>query len=214
MPESNADEPLLDLPAGDSLEHIDSQVQKAQAKLVEIERAREQIEKQKRELQEAQRRQEQFHEGRQAMVEQLTRSIVVIERETYEAQKRAEQLKQVHGAFSQHLDILESINPRAWEGADLAFIQKELNRALSAVDDAKAEFISSRAIVNAGVPAQEEVLDETAQGEGGASGYRMDLGQDGAFDFGYWLKAGFAFTLPLFAVGLLVVILIFMALGR
>jgi len=120
----------------------------------------------------------------------------------------------VHGAFSQHLDILESINPRAWEGADLGFIQKELSKALSAVDDAKAEYMSSRAIVNAGVQAQEEVLDETARVENGGAGYRMDLGQDGAFDFGYWLKAGFAFTLPLFAIGLLVLILVFMALNR
>ena len=42
----------------------------------------------------------------------------------------------------------------------------------------------------------------------------MDLGAEEAKDFTYWLKAGFAFTLPLFAVGVLLVIVLLAVFNR
>src|ERR1041384_269964 len=96
MPERiRAMEQMLELTEEDAVtpELLDSQVQRAQEQLLQLKRQQEQIEKQKRELEELSRKQEDLEKGRADMIEKLTRSLVVIERETYEAEKRVEQLR-------------------------------------------------------------------------------------------------------------------------
>ncbi len=181
-------EPFLDLPEEDlSSEQLDMQVQKAQEQLLSLKRQQDLIEKQKRELEELSRKQEQLHEGRTDMVERLTRSLVVLDREMFEAQKRVELLREIQEAFVQHLQVLESINPKTWEGSD---INRELSKALSAVDDARAEFSKSLPKIQ-----EEAATAELAHHEEGAYAPVAE------HDFGYWLKSGFAFTLPLLVLG-------------
>lgn len=197
-----SDDPFLDLPADEGLagEHLDDQVQRAQEQLLALKRQQDAIERQKRELEELSRKQEQLQQGRAEMVEKFTRSLVVLERENYDAQKRVETLHGIHEAFSQHLDTLDAINPKSWEGLDMG---KELTKALGAVDDARAEY--SRALPRIGAE-----RDDAGAGDGG----RLDYGQPEPKDFAYWLKAGFAFTLPLFAIGVLLVIVLVAVFNR
>lgn len=193
-------EQYLQLPEEDELsgEHLDNQVQKAQEQLVALKRQQEQIEKQKRELEELSRRQDLLHQGRTEMTEKLTRALVVVEREAYEAQKRVEQLHSIHESFSQHMAIVESINPKAWDGGD---INKELNRALSAVDDARAEYMRSRTKITS---------DAGEEGGGDPMAAQDSYYHDHVpeKDFVYWLKAGFAFTLPLVLIGIVLVVIL------
>src|SRR6201984_3800964 len=114
-------EPLLDLPDEQSAspEMLDSQVQRAQEQLLQLKRQQEQIEKQKRELEELSRKQEDLEKGRADMIEKLSRSLVVIERETYETEKRVEQLKATNANSADHLESLENINPKTSSNADL-----------------------------------------------------------------------------------------------
>lgn len=193
-------ESLLELQDDDAIstEHLDSQVQKAQEQLLQLKRQQELIEKQKRELEELSKRQEQLAAGKTEMIEKLTRAIVVLERETYETQKRVEQLKNIHESFTQHLGVLEAINPKNWEGLDMS---KELNKALSCVDDARAEYAQSRSKINA--EANEEVL-EAAPGDPYSMGYVEGMEKD----FIYWLKSGLAFTLPLCVIGVIILLVL------
>ena len=157
-------EQMLDLNEEEnvSAEHHDSQVQKAQEQLLQLKRQQEQIEKQKRELEELSRRQEELERGRAEMTDKLTRSLVVLEREAYDAQKKMEQLRATRESFGQHLELLEAIDPRTWNPADL---NKELSRALSTVDDARAEFSQQRSRLEAGsTEASEMDLPEVAGG--------------------------------------------------
>src|SRR5437867_10457203 len=120
-------EQMLEL-SGDeaiSAEHLDSQVQKAQEQLLQLKRQQEQIEKQKRELEELSRRQDELETGRTEMADKLTRALVVLEREAYSAQSRLEQIRATRESFSQHLELIEAIDPRTWNPADL---HKELSR--------------------------------------------------------------------------------------
>jgi len=114
-------EQMLELNEDDSVstEHLDSQVQKAQEQLLQLKRQQEQIEKQKRELEELSRRQEELERGRAEMADKLTRSLVVLEREAYDAQTKMEQLRATRESFGQHLELLEAIDPRTWNPADL-----------------------------------------------------------------------------------------------
>src|SRR4030081_2065572 len=86
-------EQMLELNEEEALspEHLDSQVQKAQEQLLQLNRQQEQIEKQKRELEELSRKQEELDDSLADMTDKLTRSLVVLEREAYDAQKRLEQ---------------------------------------------------------------------------------------------------------------------------
>lgn len=198
---TRSDDQYLDLPEDDSLtgEHLDNQVQKAQEQLLALKRQQELIERQKRELEELSRRQEQLQAGKADMVEKFTRAIVVLERETYDAKKRVELLNSIHESFSGHLDMLESINPKAWEGLD---INKELNKALSAVDDARAEYSSSLPKISS--TKETDGADPVAA----SIGYQTEYAVTEQKDFMYWLKAGFAFTLPLLAIGVFLIIAI------
>jgi hypothetical protein len=193
MPERirETDPTLLNLDEDESVEHLDDQVQKAQEQLIQLKRQQEQIEKQKRELEELSRRQEQFQQGKAEMIDQFTRALVILERQTYDAQKRVEQLRSINESFVQHLGIIEAINPKAWDNTD---INKELNRALSAVDDARTEYTRSRAIISA--ETNEDVLP-AATSPSDAAAYNAP-----AQDFLYWLKSGLAFTLPLLILGI------------
>lgn len=174
-----------------SPEHLDSQVQKAQEQLISLRRQQEQIEKQKRELEELSRRQEELERGRAEMTDKLTRSVVVLEREAYESQKKLEQLRATRESFEQHLALLESIDPKSWNSADL---HKELSRSLSTVDDARAEFSQqrSRLSATAGEEAAEVALPEATAD--------VQLGSGNGFL--QWMQIGLAFTLPLIVFGI------------
>lgn len=196
-------EQFLDLPADEDLatEHLDTQVQKAQEQLVQLKRQQDFIEKQKRELEELSRRQDQLQLGKTEMTEKFTRALVVLEREAYDAQKRVEQVHGVQEAFLQHLAILESINPKNWENMDM---NKELTKALSAVDDARTEYARCRSKISA--ETSEDVLDPALAG---SDAYNLGFSSSAEKDFVYWLKSGFAFTLPLLLIGVALLVVLY-----
>src|SRR5438309_7592344 len=149
MPERiRAMEQMLELTEEDTVtpELLDSQVQKAQEQLLQLRRQQEQIEKQKRELEELSRRQEELERGRAEMTDKLSRSLVILEREGYDCQKKLETIRATHESFTQHLQLLEAIEPKTWNTAELP---KELSRALSTVDDARTEFSQQRSRLEA-----------------------------------------------------------------
>jgi uncharacterized protein YciI len=192
---------FLDLPEGDPLstEHIDEKVQQAEQQEQALKRQLETIEKQKRELEELGRRQELLTTGRNDVADKLTRALVIVERETMDAGKRLELLQTVHASFAQHLENIEGINPKSWgEGVD---INKELTRALAAVDDARGEYNRSFPRVSA-IP--EHAAAETSAGTGDQADYSSGDGRD----FLTWMKMGLAFSIPLIVLGLLALIVI------
>lgn len=187
-------------PAG---EHLDSQVQKAQEQLLQLKRQQEQIEKQKRELEELSRRQEELDRGRAEMTDKLTRSLVVLEREAYNAQKRLEQIRATRENFGQHLELIEAIDPKSWNPADL---HKELSRALSTVDDARTEYAEQRSRLQ-------------AVGDGGGETSLADVVPDtyeieGRRSFSQWLQIGIALTLPLIIFGVIALAIFFWMASR
>jgi cell division protein FtsB len=198
-------EQMLELNEDDSLgtEHLDSQVQKAQEQLLQLKRQQEQIEKQKRELEELSRRQEELEHGRAEMTDKLTRSLVVLEREAYDAQKKMEQLRATRESFGQHLELLEAIDPRTWNPADLS---KELSRALSTVDDARTEYSQQRSRLQATADEHEPgPLPETSSG--------FETSGAPPHSFVQRLQIGFALSLPLIIFGVIALLIFFYSNG-
>jgi chromosome segregation ATPase len=199
-PRSTRDD-FLDLdedPKAPSAEQIDDQVALAQEKLLQLKRQAEQLEREKQKLEELGRRQDQFDNGRAEMVDKFTSSLVQIQRETDYTLKRLEILKNVQESFTSYLHELEAIDPKEWSPAEL---NKELSKALGMVEDARSVYVKAQAQVAAdGEPVGPSPFDGESLSSGGHS-------------FGYWLMAGFAFTLPLFALGLLGLLLWFLQLA-
>jgi predicted RNase H-like nuclease (RuvC/YqgF family) len=192
-------EQMLELSEEEAMspELLDSQVQKAQEQLLQLRRQADLIEKQKRELEELSRRQEELERGRAEMTDKLSRSLVILEREGYDCQKKLEQIRSTHESFTQHLQLLESIEPKSWNPADLP---KELSRALSTVDDARTEFSQQRSRLEAsGGKSSEMDLPEVTAGTAGLGGK----------SFVQWLQIGFAVTLPLIVFGILALLIFF-----
>jgi DNA repair exonuclease SbcCD ATPase subunit len=178
-----------------SVEQIDDQVAQAQERLLALKRQSEQLEREKAKLEELSRRQEQFDSGRAEMVDKFTSSLVQIQRETDETLKRLEILKNIQSSFSTYLQELEAINPKEWTPEELT---KELSKALGTVEDARSVYTKAQAQIAV------ESLSGPSAIEGEAS--------EGIQGFGYWLMAGFAFTLPLVILGLVGLVLLFFSL--
>ena len=193
-------EQMLELSEDEALspEHIGSQVQKAQEQLLQLKRQQEQIEKQKRELEELSRRQEELEQGRSEMTDKLTRSLVVLEREAYDSQNRLEQLRATRESFAQHLELIEEIDPKSWNPADL---HKELSRALSTVESARAEYSQQRSRLHATTDgASDQALPEAASDISDAGNGRT---------FWQWMQIGLALSLPLIIFGLIALFVFF-----
>ncbi|MFL6526724.1 MAG: hypothetical protein ACJ8IQ_01365 [Chthoniobacterales bacterium] len=188
MLELNEDDPI-------SPEMLDSQVRKAQEQLIALRHEQDRIEKQKRELEELTRRQEELERGRAEMTDKLSRSLVILEREAYDSQKKLEQIRATHESFTQHLQLLESIDSKSWNPGDLP---KELSRALSTVDDARAEFSQQRSRLEAAATNTDPDINlpEVAPGTGALGGRT----------FAQWVQIGLAVTLPLIIFGLIALI--------
>jgi hypothetical protein len=180
-------------------EQIDTQAQRAQERMLQLQREQDQVSRQYRELEELKRKRAQFDEGKGDMCDKFTRALVVVEREIYDTQKRVELLHGIRESFAAHADNLDAINPKSWDGLD---VNKELTKALSAVDDARAEY--QKCIPKITPEADTDAADPMAA----TAGLRYeDSGLDSK-DFVYWLKAGFAFTLPLFAIGIILIVVL------
>lgn len=191
---NNDPDPYLDLEE-DASGELGDKVQQVRAELESLKQKQEEIEREKHRLEELKRRQDELDTGRSDMLDKLTRSLVVVQREVEETQKRLEQLHSIYNSFTQHLRQLEAINSRAWSGHDLP---RELSKAISSVEDARAEYIKAQAKIS---PDSVSSESSAVPGLDGEYAEYEDRG------FGYWLRSGFAFTLPiqvLAAIGLLV----------
>jgi hypothetical protein len=216
---SEEDELLILSPLSDE---FDEKVAEAQEQLLHLRHQQEQLEKQKAELEELKRKREKFVRGRAEATDRLTKATTMLEREMFEAKKRLEQFGHARGAFERHLEILDGINPEEWERDEM---RNELSRALAAIQDARDEYTTEMARVGAiaevrapDVPAApllveiaEEVLDGSNPVAAAVTAARQAAAPAAAVevrDFIYWLKSGFAFTLPLLIFGIFALVLV------
>jgi len=175
--------PYLNLTSDEDGE-LGDKVQQVRAELESLKQKQEEIEREKARLEELKRRQDSLEQGRSDMLDKLTRALVVVQRETEESQKRVEQMHAIYASFNQHLRQLEDINARSWSPNDLP---RELSKALSSVEDARAEYIKSQAKLS--VDTSSEMTPSSVM--------ESDYPVEEEHSFVYWLRSGFAFTLPL-----------------
>ena len=186
--------PFLNLTSDEDGE-LGDKVQQVRAELESLKQKQEEIEREKSRLEELKRRQDSLEQGRSDMLDKLNRSLVVVQRETEEAQKRVEQMHAIYASFNQHLRQLEDINARTWNPQDLP---RELSKAISSVEDARAEYIKSQAKL---------AVDTSSEMTSSSSLMESDYSSEEEHSFVYWLRSGFAFTLPLQIIAVIALLL-------
>ena len=174
-------------------EVADQMVDKAQ-ELDRLRARQEELEKERRLLEEMRQKQEAFDGGRREMKDRLNESLVRMEKEQLQAERLAQLLEETRRMFRTRLDAVAALDEGAWSDDTLL---DELNRALALLENVRSDYNKALAKIEAVRPQAPA---------GGAAAARPlafesapDLAPEGR-GFGYWLRAGMAFTLPLMAL--------------
>lgn len=179
---------------------LDDEYQAAQDKLRELRHQEEQIKRQAAELEELTKKEQLFKSGRIEVCEELNRYLGILGREAAEATRLAEQCNAAHERLESHLANINALRPELWSRADR---KTELARALGTIESAEDEIDAVAPMVQAFGKKGGGLFGGKAPGLPRPSVNPFG-GERG--DFAYWLKSGFAFSLPFVGFAVIAVI--------
>ena len=165
----------------------------------EIERLRmrqDELEHEKTSLEELNRKQDEYERSKKNIIENLSRNLVLMEKDEILANRMVELLSASRARFKEILAEIRDIREELW--GDSGF-EEELDKALALIESARMEYSKAIAKVDAESwqkgdgQAQLATLDEAG---------RHTLVNKGFF---FWLKVGVAVSFPLIAVLLLLI---------
>jgi hypothetical protein len=176
-----------------SREEVDRKVVEAQQKLAELKRAQEELERERSSLEELRRRQLEFQNGRQEIIQNLTRGLGLLEEAEFNARRESEQMTKTIADFREVLSKVETIREDQWSKENF---NVELTRALTAVENARMEWNSARLKIPAlaGENAKKPEAAVTAPAPAPVPFTNLRFGQ--------LCKFGLAITWPVLLVGL------------
>jgi len=187
-------------------QEVDNHMATAVQELERLRKRQEDLEREKRELEELRRKNDEYERGKREMVERLSQSLVTLEKDELQAERLSELLGATRKRFKTMLGEIQSLNDEAWPENQ---VRDELNKALVILEDARMEYNKSMSKIDAvGGAAKKAASGEHAPvifEETGAAVHHEEHG------FAYWVKVGFAVTLPLIAV-IVVLTVVFMVL--
>jgi chromosome segregation ATPase len=174
-------------------EEVDRKVVEAQQKLAELKRAQEELERERATLEELRRRQLEFQNGRQEMIQNLTRGLGLLEEAEFNARRDSEQMVKTMTDFRDAMEKIQNIRDETWKKENF---QMELTRALTTIENARMEWNSARLKLSAlaGEAAQQKTEAAPAPQPVVSPFASMGLGE--------LCKIGFAMTWPLVLVAL------------
>lgn len=182
----------MEMPSGHGVrdEDYDRKLKDAQDELNRIQLQREELERKKSELEELTTRKRTFLSQQIELTEKLTTSLTLIDRELVEMRKESEDLEQCRVAFAAHLDKINKINPESWSRENLS---DKLERASISIDVASDEYDQAAAYF-------EGSRSGAIFGRSGKRG-RNSSRKTESSEFMVNLRNGFAFNLPILALG-------------
>jgi hypothetical protein len=120
---------------------LDTRVGAAQQKLAELRRAQEELERERAALEEARRRRIEFQNGREEMLQHLTRGVGLMEQAEFAARRDAEQMGKTLTNLREALGAVQGIQEDTWTEENW---NVELTKALSAIENARMEWNRAR----------------------------------------------------------------------
>ena len=208
---SEDDELLILSPLSDE---FDEKVAEAQEQLLHLRHQQEQLEKQKAQLEELKRKREKFLRGRAEATDRLTKATAMLQREMFEAQKRLDQCGHVRERFDHHLERRSGRTSGAetiWATSCRTPWQRSKRRAMNTLQKWRGSVLwltwrhrkpwqrrcrsRSRLRLTRWPPLRRPPPSHRWL-------------RHRPRDFMYWLKSGFAFTLPLLIFGIFALFLV------
>jgi hypothetical protein len=176
----------------ESEEDFEVQLARTQEELLHLRHQARVVERRKEELEEITRKEREYTRGRAELHEKLSGMLVTLERSSAEAQRQLEILLQARDDISRHYRALTAIVIEDWNAPGVV---EQADHALAVINDARADFERVSARTAFCMPG-----DSPSAGAGSTPGGT-------SHDFRYWLLSGFAFTLPLLALGVIALVL-------
>ena len=204
-----ADESMITRPVSDlnltrmarHREGVDDQVAHASEALERLKQRQTDLEREKKSLEDLRHKQDQFESGRSEMIDHFNQSLITLEKDEVRTEQVRGLLEATRIRFKLMLDEIESITEEDWpEGK----ISAELAKALAIIGDSRIEYNKGLARIEAAMGNETRatenrpvIFEETAPH------YSEE------HSFLYWLKAGFAFTLPMVILLIIITVVFF-----
>lgn len=167
---------------------IEQQVASSAQELDRLRMRQEEVERERRELEELRKKQENYERGRRDVSERINQSLIMMENEQLRAQKLVELLQTTRDDFKGLLQGIMTIDPESWPDDE---VRAELGKALVVIDESRMEY-------NKGMTKVEALMDGDRRKTPADGSLMSDESEGGpSRSFGFWLKAGLAFSLPL-----------------
>ncbi|MDA0578366.1 MAG: hypothetical protein O3B24_09740 [Verrucomicrobia bacterium] len=136
-------------------------------------------------------KQETYEREKRDVVEKLERSLVVFDKQAAEAMRAAELIAAVRKRFDESLQEIAQIDENAWPTTGFV---GELNKALAVVEEVQSQYKKGMSKVSASSWFRASEVAAVSDGSRSEGGPAVPL------RFGFWLKAGLAFSLPVIVV--------------
>ena len=182
-------------------DEFSEEVARAQAQLAVLRRRQDEIQLQKDELERLRKKQSSFQSARSELISDFEHALEVLERNLLESEQLMENYSRTRECFNQHLVIISSLRSEDWNREQL---ENELDRAADSIDEARHEYdqavrhLDRLAQDHSKYPAissgSESINPFENKGQGTPPATR---------NFLYWLRSGFAFTLPIMIFGII-----------
>jgi vacuolar-type H+-ATPase subunit I/STV1 len=171
---------------------VNEQVATAMQELERLRKRQEDLEREKRELEELRRKQQDYDAGKREMIERLSQSLVILEKDEMQATRLAELLATTRKRFKTMQTDIEALREETWPEDQ---IRDELSKALVILDDARLEFNKCMAKIDAVTGEEKQAMSQNKA----VIFEERHTHDDEPRDFMYWLKIGAAVSLPLSA---------------
>jgi chromosome segregation ATPase len=174
-------------------DEINGQVAQAMEELERLRTRQEDLEREKQDLELLRRKQQEYEDGKRDLISHLNKSLVRLEKEEMGAQKLTEVLGTTRVNFRALLSEVEGLDEESWPDDS---VREELDKALTRIEQVRIEY-------NKALSRVDSATDESGFSSTDHRSMALDardIGSSGEHGFGYWLKVGFAVSLPLLIV--------------
>ena len=187
-------------------QELDGRVAGATHEIAELRKRQQELEGQKTRMEELGRKQVEYEAAKRESVAHLDRSIMLLEKDEVQAARLVELLAETRQRFKVSLDEVRAIDEQAWD--DNQF-EEELNRAIVCVDEARMLHKKGMGKV--------DVVSGQRKGASIQRAVEATRGDEGVIaaehGFGYWLKAGLGFSLPLVTITVILFVVYLFLIG-
>jgi len=182
-------------------EGIDDQVAHASEALERVKQRQTDLEREKKSLEDLRRKQDQFESGRSEMIEHFSQSLITLEKDEVRTEQVRGLLEATRIRFKLMLDEIEGIREEEWPEGKIA---SELAKTLAIIGDARIEYNKGLARIEAAMGHEARATENRPViFEESTPHYSAE------HSFLYWLKAGFAFTLPVLILVIIITVVFF-----